>query len=377
MNEPGRRLARYLLVLACVTAGVPAAIADDGPPLSVYGFARLDFIVDSSRMSDPEEPYYVDGDPEGRGNSELSMHPRLSRVGLSLDRWRLGGGMDGEGALEVDFQNGGADGSALMRLRHAYVALSVAERVELLTGQTWDLMSPLFPSANNDSLMGNAGNTGDRRPQLRFTVAAPHVRAGVSVSASGAIDAQDLDGDGRMDGAESGTPMLQWLLEQRWRFRGDILRVGMWGHVGREQLADGTELSSWSLGSHLMVPVARKLMVLGEIFHGQNLDDVRGGIDQGVNPVRMEEITSTGGWLEAALILGDHMVAGGNTFDLPSSRDLDDGARESNITGYGVYRYRPHQSVQLGAEFIRWFTGYKNARDGRANRVNLHMTVFF
>ena len=371
MNEPGRRFARYLII-ASLLGGARPAVADDGPPLSVYGFARLDFIVDSSRMSDAEAPYYVDGDPDGRGNSEMAMHPRLSRVGLSLDRWELGGGIDGEGALEVDFQNGGADAGALMRLRHAYVALSVADRVEMLTGQTWDLMSPLFPSANNDSLMGNAGNTGDRRPQLRFTVAAPHLRVGVAVSASGSIDGQDADGDGRMDGAESGAPMVQGLIEQRWRVSGDILRTGVWGHVGREQLADGTELASWSVGSHLLYPVTRYLTVMGEIFHGQNLDDVRGGIGQGVNMASMEEITSTGGWLEAAF-----MVAGGNTFDLPSARDLADGARERNITGYGVYRYRPHQSVQLGAEFIRWFTGYKNARDGRANRVNLHMTVFF
>jgi hypothetical protein len=373
------RPTRMLIIATLLGLAAGPAAADETPPLSVYGFARLDFIVDDSPLSDAEAPYFVASEPGGGTNAEMSMHPRLSRVGLSIDEWRIDSGIDGEGALEVDFQNGGADGSALMRLRHAYVSLRFVDHIEILTGQTWDLMSPLFPSANNDSLMGNAGNTGDRRPQIRVTVVpTSRLRVGLAVSATGAIDAQDADGDGRMDGRESGVPMFQGLIEHRVRMFDSVGRFGMWMHAGREELADGTALGTWSVGGHLMVPIGKSFTLLGEVFHGKNLDDVRGGIGQGVNTDMMQEITSTGGWIEGAFIAGrKHMVAAGNTMDFPRERDLSDGARESNITGYGVYRYRPHESVQLGAEYVRWFTGYKNAPDGRANRVNLHMTVFF
>jgi len=357
----------------------PAA-ADELPPLSIYGFARLDLIVDDSTMSDVERPMYVDSEASRADDAEMSLHPHLTRLGLSVDRWRGVGPFDVEGKLEVDFQNRGQDSMPTMQLRHAYFALSARDKVELLCGQTWDLISPLFPAANNDTLLWNAGNTGDRRPQLRLT-ATPidALRYAIAIGMTGAVDAQDLDGDQHLDGVESAVPMIQWLVEFRKRVIGETpMRIGVWGHFGKEQLADRTELDSRSFGAHLFFPLHDRFTLLGELFAGHDLSDIRGGIGQGVNPVTGEEIHAAGGWFElVGVIDARHMLATGSSFDFADPDDLEDGDRERNMTWYIVQRYRPHKSIQLGAEYIRWVTDYKNTRRGAANRFDFHMAVYF
>ncbi|HTM21496.1 MAG TPA: hypothetical protein VL172_13340, partial [Kofleriaceae bacterium] len=87
---------RHLLPALLVALWAAPAAADETPPLSVYGFARLDFIVDDAPLSDAESPFFVD-QPAGGTGSEMAMHPRLSRVGLSLDQWRIDSGIEGEG----------------------------------------------------------------------------------------------------------------------------------------------------------------------------------------------------------------------------------------------------------------------------------------
>ncbi len=356
------------------------AVADELPPLSIYGFARLDLIVDDSTMSDVERPMYVESEATRPDDVEMSLHPHLTRLGLSIDKWRAAEPFDASGRLEVDFQNRGQGSMPTMQLRHAYFALSVRDKVEILAGQTWDLISPLFPAADNDTLLWNAGNTGDRRTQLRLT-ATPidNIRYAIAVGMTGAVDAQDLDADGRLDGVESATPMIQWLLEFRKRMFGETpMQIGMWGHFAKEELGDGTELDSRSFGAHLFFPLEDRITLLGEVYVGHDLSDIRGGIGQGVNPTTGEEIGAAGGWVElVGVITPRHMLAIGSSFDLPDSGDLEDGDRERNMTAYGVLRYRPRKALQLGAEYIRWVTDYKNTRRGAANRFGFHVALYY
>ena len=369
------------LILSLVLFSPAVSLADDDrPPLSIYGFARLDYIADDSTMSNVDRPFFVESEPAD-DNSEVSLHPRLSQLGLSLDEWSLRGPLRGRGLLEVDFQGAGGE-SGFIQLRHAYFALSVAGKVELLAGHTWDLISPLFPSANNDTLMWNAGNTGDRRPQFRI-VATPidRIRFGAAVAMSGAADNQDLDGDGRLDGMESGMPMVQMLAEYRQQIGSHgVMRLGIWGHAAREELGDGQDMSSTSFGGHFYLPVPAPigLVLMGEIFAGKNLSDIRGGIGQGVNPMTGDEIPAAGGWLELVQVFTErHMLALGTSLDAVNADEINDGDRESNRTTYGVLRYRPHPAVQFAGELVHWRTDYKNASAGVANRVNLHATMFF
>jgi hypothetical protein len=379
-SRSGRAAALVALSLTLPLAG--EARADDRPSLSIYGFARLDFIVNDSAMSDVEAPAFVLPEPESEedeGNAALTMHPRLTRLGLDADEWDLSydGDVQGKGKIEIDFAGGGGDPA--VRLRHAYAAIDWDHKVEILAGQTWDLASPLFPSAQNDTQLLFAGNTGDRRAQFRLSVfPTSKLRVATSVGAPGAVDHQDADDDGQLDGIASAAPMFQWLVEYRRRMSGDTLRAGIWGHLAQDELADGTERASHSFGAHLFVPVMRQLIVLGEIYAGKNTDDLGGGIAQGLNPTTTRGIESAGGWFEVAMVPSKAiMVALGGSVDTAAADDLDVGGRESNFTLYAIQRIRPKESIQLGLEFLAWRTDYKDAGTGTANRFNVHLSVFF
>lgn len=370
-----------LLALAPSIAPSIAAAEDASPPLSIYGFARLDVLADDSRMSDIHQPLYVMPEPPtGAFDGELTMTPRMSRFGLSIDEWDLDddGDVKGEGKLEIDF--GGGTGVGALRLRHAYVQLSFEHKLELLAGQTWDLVSPLFPSAQNDTQLLFAGNTGDRRPQLRLTMLpSDKVRIAVAAAATGTLDQRDMDADGQLDGISAGVPSVQGLIEVRKRMRGDAaLRVGLWGHFAKDELADGTRYPARSIGGHLFLPVAPMLVWIAEAYTGTNTADIGGGIGQGVNPVTGRTIRSLGGWFEVAAVpTRKHMLAVGGSGDFAREADLEMGDRSANGTVYGVLRYKPRQSLQLGLEYLYWKTTYKGMAAGVANRFDMHLSVFF
>lgn len=356
------------------------AHADDGdlPPLSIYGAARLDILADDSRMSDIAQPMYVmpEGD-HGHYDGELTMTPRLSRVGLSIDQWDLSSHTTGEGKLEIDFAGG--TGTNTIRLRHAYGTIAYRQLIEVLAGQTADLISPLFPSAQNDTQLLFAGNTGDRRPQLQLSVTpGDKLRAAVGVATTGWISHADLDGDGQIDGMATPRPMLQWLVEYRQRLHGDVMRFGVWGHAASSGLADGTHYTGTSAGLHLYLPVVSEMVWLGEVYLGSNLADIGGGIDQGYNTMTHQTIHGAGGWFEVATLPSTrHMLALGGSVDTARAADLASGDRALNQTFYGVLRYKPLTSLQLGLEYVYWRTRYKDLGEGVANRFDLHLSVLF
>lgn len=372
-----KRLSCLALAVSLGSLIGSARADDDLPPLSIYGFARLDVLADDARMSDIAQPMYVMLDGAARGGSELTMTPRLSRVGLSIDPWDLSSHVRGEGKLEIDFAGGG--GSNAIRLRHAYASIQLARMVELLAGQTADLISPLFPSAQNDTQLLFAGNTGDRRPQIQLAVMpGDRIRAAVGVATTGSISHADADGDGQLDGMAAARPMFQWLVEYRQRLNGDLLRLGVWGHAASSELADGTKYSGASGGMHLYAPISRDLVALGEAYVGSNLADIGGGIGQGYNAMTNRTIRSAGGWLElAAQATPRHLLAVGATIDTARAGDLAIGDRQRNTTFYGVLRYKPLESLQLGLEYLRWRTTYRSAGEAVANRFDLHLSVIF
>jgi hypothetical protein len=319
----------------------------------------------------------------GQLESELTMTPRLSRLGLSIDRWDIKDDrIFGEGKLEIDFAGGG--GANAIRLRHAYASVTRQRRqlgIELLAGQTWDLVSPLFPSAQNDAQLRYAGNLGDRRPQLRLSIY-PTDKAHLAIAAAAptVLDAQDLDGDGEADAMASARPMLQWLFEVRSRLgrRGNLVRMGVSGHVAQTELADGTARPSASVAAHFYLPFSKQVFILGEGYLGSNLAEVGGGIGHGISEMTNEGVRALGGWLELALLPTErHMLSVGTSLDVANTEDLQPGDRERNGTIYSVLRYKPRPALQLGLEHLYWRTDYKDMPRGVANRVNMHFSVFF
>lgn len=398
-----------LLVAALLTASIAGAetaesgekkgisfedIIGKGNSLKFYGFIRLDAIYDDSRMSNSQTPYYVLSEDKAAGGKKddevFTMHPRLSRLGIDFNGSQVPNLANGKvsGKLEIDFQNGGSESRAIPRYRQMYLKVKWDD-LSVLAGQTWDIISPLMPSVNNDTLMWNTGNLGDRRAQLRLAYE-PKIGDGVlsfvgGGGLTGAVDAKDLDGDGVRDGEDSGEPQVQarigYAVAAPWA-AGNKAEFGVYGAYLWEDAQTKGDYEGKVAGVDFIIPLSQVLALRGEAWTGQDLSDLRGGIGQGVNTTTGEEIKSKGGWIELLYKRQSNSLALGWTSDDPDNDDLpssgtiaangttSDG-RTKNEAYYVSERFRAGGGVEMGIDYLYWQTDYKTLKKGTDNRVNL------
>ncbi len=355
--------------------------------IQFYGFLRSDLILDDSRPDSFQSPLFIlaeDPNVGPAGQSNFTLHPRLTRLGINYKGGEIQGlgGARASGNLELDFQNGGRESRPIIRIRHAYFKMTW-NAVSLLAGQTWDVISPLFPTVNNDTLMWNAGNIGDRRPQMRLTYE-PKVGSGILAVAgaaglTGAVDSQDLDADGVRDGEASGRPNVQGRLGYSRPLSGDRkLSFGVSGHYAWQEtltpVAGRDTYRSRSLGVDYRIPVHKRFALQGEAWSGRNLGDFRGGVGQSVNTALGEEIASRGGWLEAAVTIArPWTIYPGVSIDDPVDEDVPAAGRVKNRTWYVSNRYQPDPAFLAGIDFIRWVTDFNGLKDGTDDRINVYV----
>lgn len=356
--------------------------------LRFYGFFRLDLIRDDSKPDNAQSPLFVPsedpaGGPPAQGN--LTLHPRLTRLGLdvngpevdALARARL------DGKLEVDFQNGGRESRAIIRIRHAWARLGWRS-LSLLAGQTWDLISPLYPTVNNDTLMWNAGNLGDRRPQVRLAsepaAGGGKLSVAVAVGLTGAVDEKDLDADRTRDGEASALPNIQARLGWSRLFAGggSRLAAGLWAHRAWEKtgtpIAGDDEFRSSSTGFDLLVSLRDRVTIQAEGWTGRNLSDFRGGVGQGVVAASGVEVRSRGGWAEAGgRTSAPHSIFAGISLDDPDDADLPAFGRTRNRAWWIVNRFEIPGPLLVGLDYVRWKTEFEGLAPGTDNRINAYL----
>lgn len=353
-------------------------VAKSKSPVDVYGFVRLDGMRDSSQADNTQKPtYLVSPDATGGSNREqFAMHPRLTRIGVNLAAPQPVSGWNATGQIEMDFQNGGSESRPTPRARQLWMKLARGPS-SLLFGQTWDVISPLNPSPNDDTLMWNAGNLGDRRPQVRYTYDTKTASVAVALGLTGAIDGKDLDGNGIRDGEQSGEPHLQ----ARVGWQSALAAVGLWGEIGAERTATAvggrTHFESQLVGVDAKVKLTHRLDVIGEAWTGQNLSDFRGGVGQGINPTTGREITSAGGWAEFGFQVDPkYRVAVGYSLDDPRNGDVAANGRTRNYAWYLANKWKMGP-VEFGLNYLYWTTDYKGLRRGIDNRFSFFVVHRF
>jgi hypothetical protein len=385
---------RVLTVVVFVLSAARAASAQPAPApapppvqaeanksaVSFYGMARLDLIFDDSRVNSFQAPTFVRSEADGAENrGNFNMHPRLTRFGVNYRAAQVAGGPAVSGRLELDWQNGGSNSRAIPRYRHAFLQMSWGAH-SLLAGQTWDIISPLFPTVNADSLMWNAGNMGDRRPQLRYSYepkAGLNLRAGIALT--GAIDNLDADNNGIPDGEASQTPGFQGRVGYN-TANGKVL-FGASTHYARlhtdTPLAGNTDFGSHSFGVDVELRFTAMVTVKGEAFTGSNLGDLRGGAGQALNVPLGREIDSHGGWVELGLRRGKYGFTTGFTMDDPADADVAASGITQNRAWYVTNQFRVAPPVMAGVDYIYWRTQFKGANNGTDNRVNAYIAFTF
>lgn len=368
---------------ANINVTTPKAGGDAGAKLQAYGFINMQYIHDSQRTSDGRQAMWVLRDmPTDNNDSETHMHPRLTRLGVKMttpEKLDVLWDATIEAKIEVDFFGGGSESRNLFRMRHAYVQTSWDNGLSFLAGQTSDIISPLYPDSEPNVIGWNGGNLGDRRPQFRvtwdFTPAENFsVQLAGGIMRTEAVGVQDLDANGIDDGQDSDRPMFQGRIGVKapsW-VEGKRIEVGVSGHVAEEettfQYGPGLddEFTSNSVSVDAIIPIWKGLIneedffeVRGEWFTGKNLNDVRGGIGQGINATTGDEIEAEGGWVQGKYMFNNIWdIAGGYCVDNPDDHDLPTGGRLKNTTWYITNNFHLSKNYLVSFRYLNMETDY-------------------
>jgi hypothetical protein len=374
-----------------------------GMPIKFYGFLRTDLYWQSARMNSIILPQFVLPEnnvaAEDSDDHEFAMDIRLNRFAFDIDAGTIGSAAV-TGKLETDFANipsSGVESRPTPRIRLAYVNMDFGE-VTIRVGQDWDVIAPLFPAVNGETLMWNAGNLGDRRPMAQFILdtgdpQGTEFQIKAALGLTGAVDGLDLDaGAGVMrpftsttlDGFDSGHPHGQLRLGlafPSW-VEGKRARLGAWGYIaGLEsdtKFAGEDEFTAWALGADFDLPLLGSLGLRGEVFMGQALADVRGGIAQSVNTATGKEIDTLGGWLELVWQVTDSFrLSAGGTLDNVDGDDIGSGGRDLNWSIYLASLMNWGGGLLSGLDVIFWETQWKDVGIGNTIRANVYVQLNF
>lgn len=378
-------------VLLTLVAGLGMA-AEQGEPekksawstidLQLYGILKVDAAYDSGHANPGNFVRWIELEPGNENDSQFSLTANQTRLGLWLtspddpDKSLLT-----KGRVEIDFYGGGPENKPNPMMRLAYIDLHWRKSGwRFVAGQTFDVISPLFPVTVNYSVQWWAGNIGYRRPQLQLTKNIGFADTsklqlkGAITRNMGSTDSLFADVDA---GIDAGVPGFQGRLgwESRRRDAGAVA-LGISGHWAEEEfdideVGTSEPYQSWSANLDLKVPVTRKITLKAEVYTGANLTQYLGGIAQGVNLERGLEVGDTGGWISADLgpysFLTHHV---GLTVTDVDDEDIEVGARSlnSSIFWNGVYSLTAH--VQFALELSYWNTEYKQSADAEDSAGN-------
>lgn len=359
-------------------------------PIDLYGYIKLDTSYDTDGANNGNYLRWVDPPGVGRDDDQFNATARQTRLGLNILGPEMGGAKTA-GKVEIDFYGGGGENTPQPRIRHAYFTMEWPERdVQLLFGQTWDVMSPLTPRNLNFTNLWWTGNAGYRRPQARVTKGFAVGEAGrieLALAATRNIGDADLFAFGEDTGSDAGFPGVQGRAAFTFRgVNGLPATIGLSGHYGEEEhdyttLLGGRgdqDVKSWSAHFEAKIPFTKKFLLEGEAFTGANMDAYVAGIGQGVVVVPFQDgrfryaraIRTRGGWVNAEMgPFGKWRFTVGGGLENVDDKDILFGQRSRNIGIFANAIYAVRENVDLGLEVLHWQTDYKHLDD----RENLRL----
>jgi hypothetical protein len=275
--------------------------------ITPYGTLWANMTWETSRSANGDYVLYVLR-PKDNDNESFDVDAKPTRLGFDV----LGphvcffGDAQTGGKVEIDFQGSfSTENKGALLLRHAYVEVKNDE-YRLLAGQTWDVISPLYPGVLFYTVGWDGGNIGYRRAQAR---AERYI--GLSdnllITAQASVN-EDLLSDSGITSDHSGWPVLEGRLAATVGPRGPgrhPIEMGVSSHVGDTILflpaatSTGVSRRTWSLTADIRVPITSRFGVQGELWTGENLATFFGGIGQGINlAAPYNTIRSHGGWVD-------------------------------------------------------------------------------
>jgi hypothetical protein len=324
------------------------------------------------------------------GEDDFVIDTRRTRIGVDVSgpKVPMFGCAETAGKLEIDFHGVfgtfeglrvvGPENQTGLQLRHAYAEVK-NEDFRLLAGQTWDLVSPLYPGMLTYAVGWGAGNIGFRRMQIRYERYL-HMADDSVITLQGAI-AQDIALDFINYAESANWPVLQGRCGYTTGALGPCqpLTIGVSGHVGEQGFdfpavdllnlpaRDDARIETWSLNADARWPITPRFGVQGEFFTGRNLSTFLGGVIQGINRETRQPIATTGGWIDVWYDWTDRLHSHvGYGIDNPRDTEVATRDRMSNSVLFGNLSFDILPKMTVGLELSYWETKYKNLEPGES-----------
>jgi hypothetical protein len=355
--------------------------------ITPYGILWGNMVYESERSTYGDYTMYVNSPQDingSYGDPTFHVDGRNTRLGIDVLGPKIGCWNCAQtgGKVEVDFQNSptGLENKGALLLRHAYVEAK-NEEFRLLAGQTWDVVSPLFPTSVLYSVYWDAGNIGYRRAQFRgerYLAFSDTMLLTLQGSINGNVIADTAPAGAFLD--QTGWPVIEGRAALTFgpRGKGDLpVTMGVSSHVGEQRCsfttipaAHNLSARTWSLNGDLKMPFNECWGVQGEVFMGENLSAFLGGIGQGYNFTQRESIYSRGGWIELYHYITPQWHSHvGYCIDDPLDREIPTGGRTYNQAIFGNLIYDVTKQFSLGLEVGSWRTLYQGLEAGESIRT--------
>jgi hypothetical protein len=349
-----------------------------------YGYLWAATTYETERTNNGDYTYYVYS-AQDQGEPTFHVDAKSTRIGLDVLGPRIAclNCAQSGGKVEFDFQGASAqENKGAVLLRHAYWEVK-DEEFRLLGGQTWDIISPLYPGTIMYTVYWGAGNIGYRRAQFRgerYIAFSDELLLTVQGSINGDIIADTAPTGITASGDQAEWPVLEGRTALTFGPRGKDchpITLGVSSHVGEQRFtfvnpnpAKDLRSKTWSLNADLKVPVTDRLGFQGEFQCGENLSSFQGGILQGYDFVLRESIYDTGGWMEVWYDWTSRWHSHvGYCVDDPLDSDISAGGRTYNSAYFGNILYDVTKQFTCGLEASSWRTLYQGKEPGEAARI--------
>jgi hypothetical protein len=352
---------------------------------TVYGRLWASGSYDTQRTQVGDYVLWVDS-PDTRSGEEAQIDIRSTRLGCDIGGPAIACMGDAKvgGKVEIDFQGIYLQkNEASILLRHAYAEIK-NDDYRILAGQTWDVISPLYTPTFNYTVGSAAGNLAYRRAQFRLERFLPYSEEFlITLQTAAAVDILvPQPSSTRVFGYHSGWPDWQnrvaFTFGDRKAKDAHPVEIGVSGHVGEQRYdvlplvgpqLHNIERPSWSLSVDAKVPLTKTFGVQGEVFTGSNLSNYFGGIMQGIDPVTLDPIRDSGGWVDIWYDMRPDLHWNvGYSIDDPLDEDMTTG-RLYNQYLFANFVYDFSKFLNAGLEVASWKTLFVGQSPGEAMRL--------
>lgn len=343
--------------------------------VQVFGALKLDMFFSNPRPFAPGVPFFLTpGSLAGFDQDTVSIHARQSTVGAAFTGPQFGGFQSGGQIITTFFNDSVIQDTYGVLPLQAYGELK-NDRWRFAAGLLFDVFAPGAPTVLPFSILGSSGNAGNSfRGQLRlerYIVLGSDVQWTLQGALSDPITST-IDPTFRLL-EDNGWPNLEGrvalgLGNPTGALGLRPIEIGISGVVGEIRNTDiatvrRVEADVRGAAIDFRVALSPAFGIAGEFFTGETLGTYNAGVLQNINPVTLEGIRTSGGYIETYVYLSPRLHTHiGYGFDNPKDADLSldplSLQRSRNETYFTNLLWDVNQTFRVGVELTYRETDY-------------------